>query len=111
KAYEKTNFEQQNNALIDVKDVPEFVSKKTPFRYDLYRIPFNGGKGGVAEPLVGASGDGKSNFFPKYSPDGKWIIFCKADSYMLLQHDSELYIVPAEGGTPRRLKYNTARMN
>ena len=39
-----------------------------------------------------------SNFFPKYSPDGKWIVFCKAKSYMLLQPDSELYIIPAEGG-------------
>ena len=38
-----------------------------------------------------------SNFFPKYSPDGKWIVFCKAKSYMLLQPDSELYIVPADG--------------
>ena len=52
-----------------------------------------------------------SNFFPKYSPDGKWIVFCKAKSYMLLQPDSELYIVPAAGGVARRLRYNTARMN
>ena len=52
-----------------------------------------------------------SNFFPKYSPDGKWIVFCKAKSYMLLQPDSELYIIPAAGGVARRLRYNTARMN
>jgi Flp pilus assembly protein TadD len=52
-----------------------------------------------------------SNFFPKYSPDGKWIVFCKAKSYMLLQPDSELYISPAGGGVARRLRYNTARMN
>jgi Flp pilus assembly protein TadD len=52
-----------------------------------------------------------SNFFPKYSPDGKWVVFCKAKSYMLLQPDSELYIVPAKGGAARRLRYNTARMN
>jgi tetratricopeptide (TPR) repeat protein len=30
---------------------------------------------------------------------------------MLLQPDSELYIIPAEGGEARRLKCNTARMN
>jgi tetratricopeptide (TPR) repeat protein len=30
---------------------------------------------------------------------------------MLLQPDSELYIVPAKGGVARRLRYNTARMN
>src|ERR1017187_6838874 len=30
---------------------------------------------------------------------------------MLLQPDSALYIIPAEGGEARRLKCNTARMN
>jgi Flp pilus assembly protein TadD len=52
-----------------------------------------------------------SNYFPKYSPDGKWIVFTKSKSYMLLQPDSELYIIPAAGGVARRLRYNTARMN
>jgi Flp pilus assembly protein TadD len=110
-AYRPERLAQQNSALIDEKDVPEFVRDKKPFRYDLYRIPFNDGKGGKPEPVRGASGDGMSNFFPKYSPDGKWIVFTKAKSYMLLQPDSELYIVPAKGGTARRLRYNTARMN
>ncbi len=82
-----------------------------PFRYDLYRIPYNDGKGGEPEPLEGASNNGMSNYFPKYSPDGKWIIFCKAKSYMLLQPDSELYIMPAQGGEARRLRCNTDRMN
>ncbi len=35
-----------------------------PVRYDLFRIPFNGGKGGRAEPIRGASGNGRSNSFP-----------------------------------------------
>ena len=38
-----------------------------------------------------------SNYFAKYSPDGNWIVFCKAKSFMLLQPDSELYIIPAAG--------------
>jgi tetratricopeptide (TPR) repeat protein len=111
KAYHAERLDQQNSALVDEKDVPEFTVEKRPFRYDLYRIPFDDGKGGTAEPLRGASDDGMSNFFPKYSPDGKWIVFCKANSYMLLQPDSELYIIPAAGGVARRLRYNTARMN
>ena len=110
-AYRPERLAQQNSALIDSKDVPEFTVEKKPFRYDLYRIPFNGGKGGKAEPVRGASGNGMSNYFPKYSPDGKWIVFTKSDSYMLLQPDSELYIIPAKGGVARRLRYNTARMN
>jgi Flp pilus assembly protein TadD len=111
KAHRAERLEQQNSALVDEKDVPEFTVEKQPFRYDLYRIPFNDGKGGTPEPLPGASNNGMSNFFPKYSPDGKWIVFCKAKSYMLLQPDSELYIIPAAGGVARRLRYNTARMN
>jgi Flp pilus assembly protein TadD len=110
-AYHAKRIEQQDAVLVDKKDVPEFTVEKKPFRYDLYRIPFNGGKGGTPEPLKGASSDGMSNYFPKYSPDGKWIVFCKSRSYMLLQPDSELYIIPAEGGVARRLRYNTARMN
>ena len=111
KAYHAERLDQQNSAVVDEKDVPEFTVEKKPFRYDLYRIPFNDGKGGKPEPLPGASDNGMSNFFPKYSPDGKWIVFCKAKSYMLLQPDSELYIIPAAGGVVRRLRYNTARMN
>ena len=38
-------------------------------------------------------------------------MFCKAKSYMLLQPDSELYIIPAEGGEPRKLRANAGRMN
>ncbi len=111
KAHHAERLDQKNSALVDETDVPEFTVEKKPFRYDIYRIPFNGGKGGVAVPLEGAADNGMSNFFPKYSPDGKWIVFCKADSYMLLRPDSELYIVPAAGGAARRLRYNTARMN
>jgi len=82
-----------------------------PFQFDLYRIPFNGGEGGAAQPLAGAAHNGMSNYFARYSPDGRWIVFCRAKSYMLLQPDSELYIIPAAGGEARRLRGNTRRMN
>jgi tetratricopeptide (TPR) repeat protein len=89
----------------------EFVREIRDYRYDLYRVPFHDGKGGKAEPLRGASGNGRSNYFPKYSPDGRWIVFCQAARYMLLQPDSELFIIPAEGGPARRLGCNLGRMN
>ncbi|MCP4726642.1 MAG: hypothetical protein GY863_16475, partial [bacterium] len=81
------------------------------FRYDLYKVPFNNGKGGEPVPIKGASNNDRSNFFPKYSPDGKWLVFTQADSYMLLQMDSKLYIVPAEGGESRLMNCNTDLMN
>jgi tetratricopeptide (TPR) repeat protein len=100
----------RGTVLLTPEEVEEFIKGKQ-FKFDLYRIPFNGGKGGTPEPLKGASQNGMSNFFPRCSPDGKWIVFCKAKNYMLLQPDSELYIIPAEGGAARRLECNTARMN
>ena len=80
-------------------------------RYDLYRIPFNGGRGGKAEPLIGASGNGMSNTFPKVSPDGKWIVYVQCRNGQLMRPDSQLYIVPATGGTARRMRCNTPLMN
>jgi tetratricopeptide (TPR) repeat protein len=97
--------------LLTREECREFTEDGKPFLFDLYKIPFNEGKGGEPEPIEGASDNGMSNFFAKYSPDGKWIVFCKAKSYMLLQPDSELYIIPAEGGNARRLRANTSRMN
>jgi tetratricopeptide (TPR) repeat protein len=85
--------------------------RETQMRFDLYRIPFNGGEGGVAEPLVGASNNGMSNSFPKYSHDGKWIVFVQAKNGLLLRPDSQLYIVPTDGGEARRMNCNTERMN
>ena len=111
KAYRKDVVANATSVLLSEKDVPEFVNDKEPFKFDLYRVPFNDGRGGKAEPIKGASHNGKSNYFAKFSPDGKWIIFCKAENYMLLMPDSELYIIPAEGGEARRLRANTPRMN
>jgi tetratricopeptide (TPR) repeat protein len=84
---------------------------ETQIQYDLYRIPFNGGQGGKPEPVQGASGDGLSNNFPKVSPDGRWIVFVKNKNGLLMRPDSELYIVPFEGGTARRMNCNLSRMN
>jgi tetratricopeptide (TPR) repeat protein len=84
---------------------------ETPIQYDLYRIPFNQGRGGRPEPIAGASRNGMSNSFPKVSPDGKWIVFVKCRNGQLMRPDSELWIVPAAGGAARRMRANTARMN
>jgi Tfp pilus assembly protein PilF len=97
--------------LLTKGECKEFLENKKEFKYDLFRIPFNNGEGGVAEPVKGASQNGKSNYFPKYSPDGKWIVFCQAENYSLLQPDSKLYIIPAEGGEARLMKCNTSEMN
>jgi len=80
-------------------------------QYDLYRVPFNEGRGGTPEPIAGASANGMSNSFPKVSPDGRWIVFVKARNGQLMRPDSQLYIVPAAGGEARRLNANMTPMN
>ncbi len=97
--------------LLTPEECKEFFEEGKTFRYDLYRIPYNNGEGGQPVPVEGAWNNGMSNYFAKYSPDGKWIVFCKANSFMLLQPDSKLYIIPAQGGKARKLRCNTNRMN
>jgi tetratricopeptide (TPR) repeat protein len=84
---------------------------EVPIQYDLYRIPFNDGKGGKPEAIAGASRNGMSNSFPKISPDGRWIVFVEARNGLLMRPDSQLYIVPASGGQARRMLCNTSLMN
>jgi tetratricopeptide (TPR) repeat protein len=84
---------------------------ETQIKYDLYRIPFNGGKGGHPEPIAGASKNGMSNSFPKISPDGRWIVYVQARNGLLMRPDGQLYIVPASGGAARRMNCNTPLMN
>ncbi len=103
--------QDSGNVLLTREQCAEFLDREKTVLFDLYRVPFNDGRGGTPAPLSGASRNGMSNYFAKYSPDGKWIVFCKSSSFMLLQPDSELYIIPAQGGEARRMRCNTPRMN
>src|ERR1039457_1501944 len=85
--------------------------KETQIQYDLYRIPFNQGKGGQPERIRGASANGMSNNFPKISPDGRWIVFVQCRNGMVMRPDGKLHIVPFEGGEARLMKCNTPLMN
>jgi tetratricopeptide (TPR) repeat protein len=89
----------------------EFLEGRRGFQFDVYQIPFHAGGGGKPEPLPGASANGMSNYFPRPSPDGKWIVFTQARNFMLLQPDSKLAILPAGGGAARRMACNTDSMN
>jgi tetratricopeptide (TPR) repeat protein len=52
-----------------------------------------------------------SNSFPRISPDGRWIVFVKCRNAQLMRPDSVLYMVPAAGGTARKMRCNTSLMN
>jgi Tfp pilus assembly protein PilF len=92
---------------------PEYANdpREPQIQYDLYKIPFNEGRGGKAVPLKGASANGMSNNFPKVSPDGKWIVFVQNKNGLLMRPDSKLYMIPFEGGTARLMNCNGSPMN
>jgi hypothetical protein len=87
------------------------LNQKYPVQFDIYTLPFDQGGGGVAEPLRGASQNGYSNYFPRYSPDGRWIVFTQSPTGLVLQPGSRLAIIPSEGGEARPLTSNQAVMN
>ena len=104
---------EAKDPYTDGQELPTHANdpNEVQIQYNLYRIPFNGGKGGQPEPILGASNNGMSNNFPKVSPDGRWIVFVKCRNGQLMRPDSQLYIVPANGGVPRRMRCNSSLMN
>lgn len=111
RAYTSDVLEQTTDVVLPTELADEFISGKREFKFDIYRIPFNNGRGGTAEPLPGASNNGKSNYFARISPDGKRLVFTQADNFMLLQPDSRLMMLPVDGGEARPLACNTDSMN
>ena len=76
-------------------------------RYELYTVPFNEGKGGTSRAIPGASGNGRSNYYPRFSPDGRWLSFCQSDGGCLIKSSSDLYLMRGDlTGVARRLACN-----
>jgi hypothetical protein len=87
------------------------LNARFSIQFDLYQVPFNKGKGGKAVPVRGACRNGMSNYFPRYSPDGRWIVFTQSRTGIMLQPDSKLFIIPAQGGEARKMQCNRALFN
>ena len=71
---------------------------------DIYTVPVGGG---TAQPVPGASGDG-FNYYPSYSPDGRWMAFTQHTTGSTSYSDpaAEIFIIPANGGEKKRLVAN-----
>lgn len=90
------------------------LNEAYPVQFDIYHVPFDPdgqGRPVAAELLPGAGGNGMSNYNPRYSPDGRWVVFTQSRSGLVLQPDSRLYVVSAAGGVPRRMSCNLGLMN
>ena len=76
---------------------------------DIYTVPFNGGQGGDAKRLDGASEPGVGEYYPDYSGDDEFIAFTRAESItgpVYYRPDGEIYVIPSGGGTATRLAAN-----
>jgi hypothetical protein len=99
--------------LLDAAPGEDIASLNQQYRmrFDLWQVPFADGAGGAAAPLTGASDNGKSNYFARYSPDGRWIVFCQSDTGLVSQPGSRLMIMSAGGGEPREMVCNRPELN
>ncbi|MBI1850638.1 MAG: PD40 domain-containing protein [Planctomycetes bacterium] len=77
---------------------PDVSRESIAFTYggDLWTVPR---AGGVARQLTTTEG---LEWLPKFSPDGKWIAF----TAQVDDADWDVYVIPAEGGEPRRLTWH-----
>jgi len=67
--------------------------------YDLALVDYNNGNGGVPAYIRGASRNGKSNYYARFSPDGKWMSFTQSNCGSLIKASSDIWIVPANAKT------------
>ena len=80
----------------------------------LYVVPFNSGQGGTAAPLAGASDSSYLQFYPSYSHDDRYLAFNRIPNSLASASspptynnpNSEVFIVPAGGGTATRVAAN-----
>jgi hypothetical protein len=75
---------------------------------DLYKVPFNDGKGGDPIPIKNASFNNQHQYFPRYAPNGKWISFCRGDAQkgVYARKSSDIYLLSADENTVTRLNLN-----
>ena len=85
----------------------EVGSHPAETRYDLYAMSFANGVLGEPQAVPGAAQNGKSNYYPRFSPDGRWMSFCQSDGGILIKSSSDIYLMPADlSAPPRRLECN-----
>jgi TolB protein len=78
-------------------DVPSNMDVKTAA---IARLPYMMGHFGMPEILVPVGPGMENNYFPKYSPDGKYIAYVHATEPAHGAKTAELRIIPAAGGPP-----------
>lgn len=75
---------------------------------DLWRVPFNGGVGGVAQEVPGVNDTTHSQYYPAYSPGDALLAFNRSQRGVQTYNapSAEIWIAPSQGGQPLRLAAN-----
>jgi hypothetical protein len=75
---------------------------------DLFTVPFNDRKGGMAAPVAGAADPKFEEYYPAWSPDDKLIAFNRVPSgqVMYANPNAELFVVSTQFGQAIRLAAN-----
>jgi hypothetical protein len=75
---------------------------------DLFKVEFNQGRGGPPVPVRNASFNHHYHYFARYSPDGKWISFCRGDGSkgIFARTSSDIYLLSADELHLRKLNLN-----
>jgi len=76
-------------------------------RYSLMRIRYDlaSGEWGELETVLDGDAMGRSISQPRFSPDGRFLVFCMSDysAYATFQPDADLYLMDLRTGTHERL--------
>lgn len=102
------SFSHDGNAVLHVSTNAGKDGRLAAGKADLYTVPFNDRAGGDAKPLPGAADAAFNEYYPACSPDDQLVAFNRIgdgqDMYYNAQ--SEVFALPAGGGTPARLAAN-----
>jgi hypothetical protein len=73
---------------------------------DVYVVPYNGGKGGPAAPIAGASTP-QSEYYPVFAPGDAFVAFNRSTSGVKrTDPTAEVFVIPTAGGTAVRVAAN-----
>lgn len=89
------------------------IAQFAKIKYDLMRISYDAEKDtwGKLEMVIDSFDTGLGVTFPKFSPDGRYLLFCMVDhaSLSIVRSSTDLYLMDIETGNYRKLRINSDR--
>ena len=105
---EFANFSHDGKSIVYVSTNAGQDGRLATGTADIYSVPYNGGQGGAAAAVGGASDPNLAEFYPALSPNDAFIAFNRApgSENMYYNPHDEVFVVPSAGGSATRLAAN-----